>query len=219
MKKKLKNTASELGDLIQDDTELQIKTHAADLTQPGSGRKMIETASDAFSRIDILVNNVGGLTIQDIDLATASDCIESLQLNLVTAVECSHAVLPEFRKHGSGNIINICSVSANRGNGHTGFYPVAKAALKAYTISLAGKLAGEKIRGNSISPGPIDTPVWDRLGGDNAEAWRKSMMDRIPMGCLGLPDQIGKAAVFLASSQSEWTTGSDLVIDGGMLTA
>ncbi len=214
---RLDSARSSLLALVPNDAEVRIEVLALDLTQLGSGRAVVDTAISALGGIDILVNNVGGLVVQNIDEASSLDCVQSLQLNLVTAVDCSNAAIPEFRKRSGGVIINICSVSAHRGNGSTGFYPVAKAALRAYTVSLAGRLAGDRIRVNSISPGPIDTPVWDRLGADNAGAWREAMANRVPMGCLGRPEQVAKAAVFLASSLSEWTTGMDFVIDGGML--
>lgn len=189
-----------------------------DVTTAGSGQRIVAKAKALFAGLDILINNVGGPVLKDIDQCSAADCHEAMQWNLVTAVECSRAAIPELRRRGRGAIVNICSVSAHRGNRSIGFYPVAKAALRAYTVCLAAKLAADHIRVNSISPGPIDTPVWDRLPDKCGDVWRAEMASRIPMGRLGQPEEVAKVALFLAGPDSNWTTGTDFIVDGGMLT-
>jgi meso-butanediol dehydrogenase/(S,S)-butanediol dehydrogenase/diacetyl reductase len=175
---------------------------------------MAQAALDRYGKVDILVNNAGlsvGDTILDFDE-------EAWDLNVDVVLKavylCSRAVLPQMIERGKGVILNIASV-----NGLMAIGESAYSAAKAGMISLTGNMAihyGEKgIRVVCIAPGTIKTPIWnDRL------AREPNAMDHIvpwyPLGRVGLPEDVAKAALFLCSDDASWITGITLPVDGGL---
>ena len=186
-------------------------TDVSDSTQVAA---MTKAALDHFGRVDILVNNAGlsvGDTILDFDEA-AWDLNVDVVLKAVYL--CSRALLPRMIEHGKGVILNIASV-----NGLMAIGESAYSAAKAGMISLTGNMAihyGDKgIRVNCIAPGTIQTPIWsERL------AQEPNVMDHIvpwyPLGRVGLPEDVAKAALFLCSDDASWITGVTLPVDGGL---
>lgn len=122
--------------------------------------------------------------------------------------------IPEMRKAGGGSIINISSVAGLVGSLTSTAYSASKGAVRLFTKSTAIQYASEGIRANSIHPGPIDTAMGDQVW-PNAER-REEVVDRTPMGRMGVPQDIAFGALYLASDESSFVTGSELVIDGGM---
>ena len=187
---------------------------ALDLTEPNAGEQAVSLAADSLGGLDHLVNNVGGLEATPIAEGTRKACVSAFDLNLFPAVACSRAALDVM---GSGSsILNVGSVSAHAPSAGTGFYPVAKAALVMYTRCLALAVAGRGIRVNALSPGPVDTSAWDRLGGEQADRWRETAASRVPLGRLGTASEVAEWALRLLDPDSTWMTGSELVLDGGM---
>ena len=185
-----------------------------DVSQADQVEAMAARALETYGRVDILVNNAGlsvGDTILDFDEA-AWDLNVDVVLKAVYL--CSRALLPQMLERGSGVILNIASV-----NGLMAIGESAYSAAKAGMINLTGNLAihyGDKgIRVNCIAPGTIKTPIWDeRL------AREPNAMDHIvpwyPLGRVGTPVDVAKAALFLCSDDASWITGVTLPVDGGL---
>jgi cyclopentanol dehydrogenase len=123
-----------------------------------------------------------------------------------------HAI-PEMRKAGGGSIVNISSVAGLVGNSFAAAYAASKGAVRIFTKSTAIQHAKEGIRANSIHPGTIETPMTAEMLAD--EAYRQERMENTPLGRLGQPEDVAYGALYLASDESSFVTGSELVVDGG----
>jgi NAD(P)-dependent dehydrogenase (short-subunit alcohol dehydrogenase family) len=177
---------------------------------------------ERFGRIDILVNNVGGSAAGG-PVEMSEDVFDAqIDLNLKSVfLTCKH-VLPHMEAQGSGAIVNLASTSAIR---WTGSAQVAYAATKAGVIQLskvvAIQYADKGIRVNSIAPGQLHTPMVEvrlagqRTGGD-VEKLLEQRLARIPLGFMGDGRDTANAAVYLASDEARWVTGTEIVLDGGM---
>ncbi len=130
------------------------------------------------------------------------------------AAAALRAAIPAMRKGGGGSIINTSSVMGIVGSPTSPAYSAAKGAITTFTKSAALQYAKENIRINSVHPGYADTPLTDRRFND--PTIRQQLLDRTPMGRLGTAMDIANGVLFLASDESSWVTGSELVIDGGM---
>ncbi|MFT3789966.1 MAG: SDR family oxidoreductase [Rudaea sp.] len=169
-------------------------------------------------RIDVLVNCAGYVAVGDILECDEADFARSLRINVESVYIMARAVLPGMRARRSGSIVNIASVVSTTAAARRRFvYAATKGAVIAMTRSIALDFIGDGVRCNSISPGTIDTPS---LGGRIAAAadpaqMRVDMIARQPMGRLGRAEEVAAVAALLASDESAFMTGSDIVIDGG----
>jgi len=176
-------------------------------------QQMIEATVDAYSRIDILFNNAGVLafgTILDTEESTWDRVIE---INLKGVYLCSKHAIPHMVAAGGGSIINMSSsTGAHDGNGNTAAYVASKGGVTLLTKCMAIDHAPDGIRVNAIAPGPTDTPMLrDNLTPDALEEF----MATFPAKRLGLPSELAQAALFLASDEASFVTGSILAVDGG----
>ena len=198
------------------------KTHICDVTDGSAVKRMVEACLDAFGRLDILVNNVGGSAAGGPVEMSEEVWDAQVDYNLKSVfLGCKHA-LPVMERQGSGVIINIASTSGLR---FTGSAQVAYAATKAGVIQLsrvvAAQYASKNIRVNTVVPGQLHTPMVEarlakqRAGGD-VEALLKSRLKRIPLGFAGDGRDTANAALFLASDEARFITGAEIVVDGGM---
>jgi NAD(P)-dependent dehydrogenase (short-subunit alcohol dehydrogenase family) len=200
-----------------------VRAHQCDVTQSGEIKAMIEACLAAFGRIDILVNNVGGSAAGGpVELSEAA-WDGQLSYNLTSVfLACKH-VLPVMERQGGGSIINLASTSGLR---WTGSPQVGYAASKAGVIQLsrvvAVQYANKGIRVNTVVPGQLHTPMVEvrlakqRAGGD-VEALLKSRVERIPAGFMGDGRDTANAALFLASDEARFVTGTEIIVDGGMV--
>ena len=199
-----------------------VKTHICDVTDGSAVKRMVEACLDAFGRLDILVNNVGGSAAGGPVEMSEEVWDAQVDYNLKSVfLGCKHA-LPVMERQGSGVIINIASTSGLR---FTGSAQVAYAATKAGVIQLsrvvAAQYASKGIRVNTVVPGQLHTPMVEarlakqRAGGD-VEALLKSRLKRIPLGFAGDGRDTANAALFLASDEARFITGAEIVVDGGM---
>lgn len=181
-------------------------------------RQAIDSTVRTFGRVDILVNNAGNLFYSG-PLHETSDVIwdETMDLFLKGVFRFTRAVIPYMLKQGSGNILNISTVGGLKAipgfEGHA--YQAAKAGVNMLTKTIAVSYAKQKIRCNCICPGGVETPpVASWLSDPTARAWMEGLH---PLGRLGQPEEIAQAAVYFASDESSWTTGSIVTIDGGIM--
>jgi NAD(P)-dependent dehydrogenase (short-subunit alcohol dehydrogenase family) len=180
-------------------------------------KHMVNTAIDAFGRVDVLYNNAG---IMPSDDGSVTDLTEAtwdriLDVNLKSAFLCSKYTIPHMMKQGKGSIINIASFVAFMGcTVPQDAYTASKGGMLSLTKSFAVQYGRYGIRCNAICPGPIETPLLRTLW-TNEEA-RDLRLSRIPLGRFGEPEDIIYMALYLASDESSLTTGAWLIVDGGI---
>lgn len=173
----------------------------------------ISTAVEKTGGIDLLVNNAG---ISEIDLFTSISEQKSravVEINLIGAMNCTRAFLPDMIHKKSGCIINISSMWGQVGASCEVDYSASKAGLIGFTKALAKEVAPSGIRVNCISPGFIMTEINSRFSDEDLALIR----EEIPLGVFGEPHHIADAVAFLASNQAEYITGQVLAVNGGMV--
>jgi NAD(P)-dependent dehydrogenase (short-subunit alcohol dehydrogenase family) len=188
-----------------------------DVIQPDQVRKMIEQAIASFDQIDILCNNAGiGSTTGVVDCEPEEwDRVMTVNAKSVY-LGCKYA-LPHMLQRGKGVIINTASVAGMIGIPKRASYCASKGAVIALTRQIAIEYVGQGIRVNCLCPGTVDSPWVERLlqQTDDREAARKALEARQPMGRLGTPEEVAGAALYLASDDAAFITGTGLVMDGG----
>jgi 3-oxoacyl-[acyl-carrier protein] reductase len=172
----------------------------------------------AFGQVDILVNNVGGTRGgRDFDSATDQDWVDTLDLNLLSAVRTTRLSLPGMKERRWGRIVNIASIWGREfGGGPT--YMTAKAALIAFSKHLALSVASYNVLVNTLAPGSIQFPggSWERFVKENSEDVVKQFIARqLPMGRFGWPEPVGAMVAFLCSERADMVTGASITVDGG----
>ena len=193
---------------------------AADLTQPGEPERLVAEAEQRFGRIDGLVNNVGGTEVRRLEDVTDEDWQRSFELNLMTAIRTTRAVLPGLRERGAGSIVNVSSTSGKRPSATLPEYSVMKAGMLSYSRLVADVYAKDGIRCNAVTPGPTATEAWTGAGGlaeqqgDRDEVLAKVGVGR-PLGRLAEPGEIAAVVVFLLSDRASYVTGAAWSADGG----
>lgn len=186
-----------------------------DVTQESDWQRAVATAVTRFGKLDVLVNNAGIAFWSAGDDATVEEWDRVMDVNAKGVFLGTKAAIPEMRKAGGGSIVNISSISGMVGqdNIHPG-YNASKGAVRLLTKSTAIQHAKDGIRANSVHPGPIATPMTE-AGRADPERYQRSM-SRTPLGRYGEPDDVAFGVLFLASDESSYMTGSELVIDGGV---
>lgn len=173
---------------------------------------MVEDIIGRYGRVDILVNNAGVTRDNLILRMTEEEYDKVLDTNLKGAFNTIRHLSRYFLKQRCGKVINISSVSGVMGNAGQANYAASKAGLIGLTKSVARELAGKGVCVNAVAPGYIDTDMTAAL----PEKAREGLMDRIPMGRAGRPEDVAGVAVFLAGSSSDYITGQVIHVDGGM---
>ena len=185
-----------------------------DVTSEDSWADAIAATIARFGKLDVLVNNAGIVARGTLDTATVEEWDRVMDVNAKGVFLGTKAAIPEMRNAGGGSIVNISSISGIVGQ--TEIQPVynaSKGAVRIFTKSAAVQYAKEGIRVNSVHPGSIDTPMaGDRL--TDPELQREAEA-RNPMGRTARPEEVAYGVLFLASDESSFMTGSELVIDGG----
>jgi NAD(P)-dependent dehydrogenase (short-subunit alcohol dehydrogenase family) len=188
-----------------------------DVSKEEDCKNLVKAGIDAFGGLNILYNNAGVLwKDRDVSLVDIKneDWASIMNICLMGAVYVCRYGIPELKRAGGGSIINIGSISALTGSTiPQDAYNASKGALIILTKSIAIQFARDNIRCNIIHPGMINTPMQHRYMEN--EDWLKAVLDSIPMGRFGEPKEIASAALFLASEESSYMTGAELIIDGG----
>jgi len=183
-----------------------------DVSQKSEVLETVETALSALERIDILVNNAGIYRLTPLEDISEEEWDFLLGVNVKGMFFFAQAVVPHLKKQGGGKIINMASTSAISGGLMAGIhYSTSKAEIVGFTRSLARMLAQHSILVNAIAPGRIDTPLI-KITPDEDEADLKT---KIPLGRLGTPEDVAHAALFLASEDSDYMTGTVVNVSGG----
>ncbi len=207
------------GKELDDFTARGIAAIRLDLTEKGAPAKLIAEAVNRFGRIDVLINNAGGM-IQRCLLADYSEDLfdRVIDLNVRQLVLCCQEALPVFKKQGHGNIINVTSIAAKfGGSAGSTVYAGSKGFVSAFSKSIAKELVGEGIRVNCVSPGTIHTAFHDR---HSDEAKREAARKTIPMARLGKAEDCAGTFLYLASDEaSGYLTGQVIEVNGGQLMA
>jgi len=182
--------------------------------------EVIAQAAVEFGRLDILVNNAATYVPKSLDELTANDWWHVLDTNLTAYFRGGRAAAREMRKSGGGSIINICSVHRLISEPNSGAYAASKGGVAQLTRNMAIELASFNIAVNSISPGFIRTRMSIVNGVDETQTDQFQncfiQSGRIPLRRAGLPAEIAAAALFFASRECGYVTGTDLVVDGGL---
>jgi D-sorbitol dehydrogenase (acceptor) len=193
-----------------------------DVTDVASIAAGVAAVEGAWGGIDILVNNAGIFNMASIDRITVEDYRRQYDVNVGGTIFAAQAVVPGMKRRGGGVIVNFASQAGRRGEANVTIYCSTKAAVISVTQSLALELAKDNIRVNAIAPGVIDTPMWDVVDAQFAQYEGKAKGQKkrevglaVPMGRMGMPEDIAGPAVFLASDDARYVTAQTLNVDGG----
>jgi 3-oxoacyl-[acyl-carrier protein] reductase len=187
----------------------------ADVSVAADVDRLVQAATAAFNRIDILINNAGITRDQLVMRMTEDDFSSVLDTNLKSAFLVTKAVLRPMLRARYGRIVNITSISGIMGNPGQANYSASKAGLIGFTRSIAREVASRNITCNAVAAGVIDTDIWQGV----AQSAIDAMLTMIPIGRKGTPEDIAEAVAFLASEPTAYITGQVLNVDGGMVMA
>ena len=193
-----------------------------DVTKKIDVKKMVDKTIEKYGKIDVLINNAGVVRVGQVEDMPEEEYDLLLNVNLKGPYFCCHYVVPYLKKQRSGIIINIASVAGHIGQVNHALYCSTKHGIRGMTKALALDLAPYNVRVNSVSPGATDTPMLvsdvtkqakDR--GVKYEVVRKEFEEEGVMGRWASPEEIATGILFLASDESSYMTGADLLLDGG----
>ena len=184
-----------------------------DVTNEGDWGSIVAETVARFGGIDVLVNNAGIYRIATIEGTSAEMLREILEVNVTGVFLGTKAVIPEMRKGGGGSIINISSTAGLAGSSNSGAYQASKGAVRIFTKSTAIEHVGSGIRANSVHPGVIDTDMITELLSD--PEGRRERIESVPLKRIGTALDVAYAVLYLASDESSFVTGAELVVDGG----
>ena len=184
----------------------------ADVRSAGDVERMVRDTVAAFGRLDILVNNAGVGTDGDVVQLPEEEWRRILDVNLTGVFLCCKFAIPQMKRSGGGSIVNIASIAARVGGSVSCVYPASKAGVVALSRNTALEFAAEGIRVNCVCPGHVDTALTYTLKDPQV---REALIGRYPLGRLGTAEEIAGAALFLASDEASFITGSELTVDGG----
>ncbi|MGI8772318.1 MAG: SDR family oxidoreductase [Acidobacteriaceae bacterium] len=192
---------------------LIIPSEASDVA---AQKALAETVRQAFGQLDILFANAGVADLRPLEQWDEAGFDRSLAINVKGPYFLIQALLPIFASPAS--IVLNASINAHIGMPASSVYGATKAALLSLARTLSGELIGRGIRVNAVSPGPIATPLHGKFGLPEADlkAVSASILGQVPLGRFGMPSEIARAVLFLASDESAFTVGGELLIDGGM---
>ena len=185
-----------------------------DVSNPDDAVRVIDATVNAYGRVDVLVNNAGIHVDRTVADTTEEEWDRILGVNLKGVFLCSKAAIPQMRRQGGGNIISISSISGLIGQLNQAAYNASKHGIIGLVRCMAYDHALENIRANAICPGVMNTPLVASVPEEHIAPYRKtSLLERFAE-----PSEVANAALFLASDESSYVTGSAMVVDGGYTT-
>jgi len=188
-----------------------------DVSRASDAERMARKAVEEYGRIDILYNNAGVCLTKPLTDTAEDEWNRMMDINLKGTFLCSKYVIPEMLKVGRGSIINVGSVLGLMGSSNFGAYSAAKGGVIALTLAMAAEYASYNIRVNCICPATIATPMSEQAikAAKNPEQKRQELERQIPLGRIGEPREVAYMALFLASEESSFVTGTILPVGGG----
>ncbi|HWD27843.1 MAG TPA: glucose 1-dehydrogenase [Rhizomicrobium sp.] len=195
-----------------------------DVADEAAWESVVAQVKDRFGRLDILVNNAGIAITSSVLTMSLADWRRQQAINLDGVFLGVKHSLPLIRASGGGSIVNISSLAGLKGAATLAGYCATKGGVRLFTKAVAMEcgMARDNVRVNSVHPGIIETPIWNAIipgaGGANAPNLDVMSETVVPIGTKGVPDDIAQGVLYLASDESRYVTGSELVIDGGMST-
>lgn len=191
---------------------------AADVTKRDSVESALAGAVEYFGSVNVIVNNAGAVVVADADRTSDEDWHRVIEANLTGTFFVSRAALPILRKAGGGSIVNIGSILGIVARKQRAAYCAAKAGVTGLTKAMALDHAHENIRVNCICPTIVETELGNQSMAmtPDFEAERRKRTAEIPIGRMGKPEDVAQMAVYLASDESSWVTGSAFPLDGGL---
>ena len=212
-----------IGDILEDEgrkIEAEINESGGvcifvrlDVTSEEDWESAVNLAVERFGKLDILINNAGIFPMESIENTTVESWDRVMDVNAKGVFLGTKAAIPAMRRSGGGSIINLSSIAGLVGSAYSASYNATKGAVRLLTKSTAIQYAKAGIRANSIHPGLIDTLMASELLSDPELQIKR--LASTPMGRTGTAEEIAYGALFLASDESSFMTGSELVIDGG----
>jgi NAD(P)-dependent dehydrogenase (short-subunit alcohol dehydrogenase family) len=190
----------------------------ADVTDRASVRAAVDSAADRLGGIDILVNNAGIGAVGTVEENDDEQWARVLDVNVVGIARVTAAALPHLRRSSAASVVNLCSIVALNGLPQRALYSASKGAVLALTYAMATDHVREGIRVNAVSPGTVSTQWVDRMvaGFPDPVAERAALDARQATGRMVTPEEVAGAICYLASPASGSTTGTDLLVDGGV---
>jgi NAD(P)-dependent dehydrogenase (short-subunit alcohol dehydrogenase family) len=213
-----------IGDVLEDEgRKLEAEINATggvalfvrlDVTHEADWQKAVEATVNQFGKLDVLVNNAGISGRGRVEDTAVEEWDRVMDVNAKGVFLGTKVAIPAMRQGGGGSIINISSQLGLVGTDHSSpQYQASKGAVRLLTKATAIQYAQERIRANSVHPGPIVTPMTEAARADPERY--QLMLSRVPLGCYGQPEDVAYGVLYLASDEARWVTGSELVIDGG----
>jgi meso-butanediol dehydrogenase / (S,S)-butanediol dehydrogenase / diacetyl reductase len=189
-----------------------------DVTQSPAIHEAVTQVEAAFGPVNVLVNNAGRLSVSTVESVSEEEWDSVIETNLKGPFLMSRAILPSFRKAGGGSIVNIGSFLGLVAMKDRAAYCSSKGGLTLLSKAMALDHAHENIRVNCICPGVIETDLIKELFSDSEEGRkrRQARVSTIPLGRIGQPQDVAELAVFLASDESSWMTGTAIPVEGGV---
>ena len=189
-----------------------------DVSSEADSYRAVKDAEEAFGHVNVLVNNAGALSVSTVESISVEEWDRLMATNLKGPFLMSRAVLPAMRQAGGGAIVNVGSVLGLVAMKDRAAYCASKGGVTMLTKAMALDHAQEKIRVNCICPAIVETDLIRELfsKGEEGRRARDTRLATLPLGKFGKPDDIAELAVFLASEESSWMTGTAIPVDGGL---
>ena len=196
-----------------------LKAHslAVDVTLGQDVTNLVRTLTAAHGRVDIVVNNAGLNILADFRNMTDAEWLRLREVNLDGVVRIARDAFPLLKASGKGSLVNVASIMGSRGLRPLAAYSATKGAVSALTRGLAVEYAPYNIRVNTLAPGYVETKLTARAL--KMPQFRQALIDKTPMRRFGQPEEMARAALFLASDEASYITGAELAVDGGMAAA
>jgi NAD(P)-dependent dehydrogenase (short-subunit alcohol dehydrogenase family) len=189
----------------------------ADVARTSDAAATIEEVRRRHGRLDILVNNAGIAPVAPLDQATPEHVRETFETNVAGLIEVTRQALSLLRA-SRGTIVNLASIVADQPFANMSVYAASKAAVLALSRAWAQELAADGIRVNVVSPGPIETPIYGKMGlpKEQLDLMASGILGQVPLRRFGTPDEVAAVIGFLASPQSSYVTGAQYAVGGGI---